>query len=113
MKFKIVFNEMTNQIVVNCRPNNTEREVVLPDNPDQHVYYPLPDLPAPVQETLQEDLESLTTEEDTQEFLDIKDEIGALQTRRRALMTSLRERLNPQIIERCRDFKMKFPELFI
>jgi hypothetical protein len=109
MRFKIFFNELKQSLDVNCLCGPSS-EVFLPENPAQHVLYPIPnELALDIREYLHGMLEQSIS----QEFKRIDASIKELQQQRRELIDKARVKMNPAIIEHCEKFKAEHPELFI
>ena len=108
MRFKVVFNEEHDSLVVNCLPGGDS--VLLPDCPNHHVLFPIP---MDLLSDIRSDLNRLIDPSENEAFLDINKAIQDLQNKRRALLTNVRERLNPVIIDQCKCFEKNHPEFFI
>lgn len=109
MRFKIFFNEGEQKLDINCL-NDNHTDIILPENPDQHVYYPIPnDLRSEIKEYLKDILDDNATDE----INSIIGEIVELQQKRKQAIYNLREKLNPEIIQRCEIFKKENAEYFI
>jgi hypothetical protein len=109
MRFKIFFNELKQSLDVNCLSGHAS-EVFLPENPAQHVLYPIPnELALDIREYLQ----GMLDQSISQEFNRIDASIKELQQQRRELIDKARVKMNPAIIEHCEKFKIDHPELFI
>lgn len=109
MRFKIFFNELKQSLDVNCLSSYAS-EVFLPENPAQHVLYPIPnELALDIREYLQGMLDQSISDE----FKRIDATIKELQQQRRQLIDEARTKMNPAIIEHCEKFKAEHPELFI
>lgn len=109
MRFKIFFDEKTNKLDINCLPD-TNVDIILPENPSQHVYYPIP---KDLSNVVHEYLLPLLDDEAAQEYAQITEDIKALTDRRREMINELRTLLNPKIIEKCEDFRIDHAEHFI
>ena len=109
MRFKIFFNEPKGVLDVNCLKDDSN-EIILPENTDQHVYYPIP---SELTKEIYDDLLSLLDQSITDEFSAINASIKELQQKRKAMIDDVRAKLNPSIIKQCEDFKLNHQEYFI
>lgn len=109
MRFKVIFDEKTKSLEINAIPDGFS-DIILPENVDQHVQFPIPD---DAYSIFYKQLRTLITEQDTQHFKDLQDNLEQIQTSKRLAMQKLRTELNPKIIELCVDFKENNPEYFI
>ena len=94
---------------MNCLKDDTN-EIILPENTNQHVFYPIPSV---LTKEIHDDLLSLLDQSITDEFNAIDASIKELQQKRKAMIDGVRAKLNPSIIERCENFKLNHPEYFI
>jgi len=101
MRFKIYYNQETEQMDFNCLKDKFT-DVILPEDPNQHVYFPIPD---ELQNKIREELLSLFSEKDSEEI--------QLSSKRKELVNNLRVKLNPKIIEKCKEFREDNAEYFI
>lgn len=109
MKFKIFYNEKTKKLDINCLLGGSQ-ETLLPKNANHHVHYNIdPRFLSHFKPYMME----ILTDEDSQDLEKVTNEIVELQTKRQKMIENIRKTKNPEIIEKCRGFKMKFPELFI
>lgn len=109
MRFKLYYNEATNELDFNClKDNNTD--IILPDNPDQHIYYPVPD---ELRDDIHTELLTLIDQEIAEQFSEINDEVQELMTKRRVLMSKIRKQINPLVMKKLLDFKEDNAEYFI
>ena len=109
MRFKIFFNEPKGALDVKCLKDDSN-EIILPENTNQHVFYPIP---AELMKEIYDDLLSLLDQSITDEFNAIYASIKELQQKRNTMVDGVRAKLNPSIIERCEKFKLTHPEYFI
>jgi len=109
MRFKIIFDEATRKIVVNCLKDKNE-DIILPENPEQHVYFPFPPM---FFNKVNKAVQSVISEEDNEEFIQIMNDIQALNQKRRDKLNEIRTRLNPEIMKACEQFKLDNAEEFI
>jgi hypothetical protein len=109
MRFKLYYNEQTEQMDFNCLKDKFT-DVILPDDPNQHVYFPIPD---ELQNEIREELLSLVTAQDSEDMQLISEQMKALTSKRKELVNNLRVKLNPKIIEKCKEFKEDNAEYFI
>lgn len=109
MRFKLHFNEERQKLEINCL-NDNAGDIIIPEDVSQHIHYPIPnDLKKNIKKTLDELLQASYT----QEFIDIDKQIKDLTNHRRAMMNKFRAELNPQIIEKCKSFRLDNAEHFI
>ena len=109
MRFKIFYNETAKALDINCISNKSS-EIVIPEDLNQHVYYPLP---ADVEKHAKKHLMDLLTVEETEVFQKLLEDISELQRLRKEKLNEIRERLNPEIIRRCEDLRLLYPEFYI
>lgn len=109
MRFKIFFNEPKGALDVMCLKDDSN-EIILPENTNQHVYYPIP---AELMKEIHDDLLSLLDQSITDELNAIGAAINDLHQKRNTMVDGVRAKLNPSIIERCENFKLTHPEHFI
>ena len=109
MRFKLHFNDKLQQMDINCLHDNNN-DTILPDDPSQHVYYPIP---KELRHKIRKSLLEIIDPETTKEFIELGKEIKELTNRRRDMMNNLREELNPKIMEQCEKFKSENAEFFI
>ena len=109
MRFKLYFNEQTQALDINCL-KDTHSDTILPTDPEQHVYFPIPnDLLKEVHDYLVPLIEDTVSEE----YLQIQETIKALNDRKRNLINDLRVKINPKIMAKCETFKDEHAEYFI
>jgi len=109
MRFKIFYNEKDSKLNINCLSDN-HSDIILPENPDQHVYFPIPD---ELKDDIKKELLSLISDEDLESFENINDNIKLLLEQRKEMIHNIRKRTNPLIIEKCEEFKLERAEDFI
>ena len=109
MRFKIFFNEEKKALDINCL-QDSHSDTILPTNTDQHVYFPIPN---ELSKEIKEEMMKILDGKRSEEYNAITDEISKLSQRRKEMVTSLREELNPKIIEVCERFKEANAEYFI
>jgi hypothetical protein len=110
MRFKLFFNEKEQKLDFNCL-TDSNTDIILPENPEQHVYYPIPN---DLQREMKAALMPLIEDENiSQEIADLQVEIKNILEKRRQLIYDLRMKLNPSIIEVCKQFKEDNAEYFI
>lgn len=109
MRFKIFFNDQKQELDINCL-KDAHSDTILPENPDQHVYFPIPnDLRAEIKEYLM----PIIDDELVDKYNEITDEIQKLTNARRSMINELRTKLNPSIIDKCEEFKYENAEWFV
>lgn len=109
MRFKLFFNEQTQALDINCL-KDTHSDVILPTDPAQHVYFPIPnELLGEVHKYLLPLIEDTVSEE----HLQIQETIKALNDRKREMINDLRLKINPKIMAKCETFKDEHAEYFI
>lgn len=109
MRFKIFFNEKSQSLDINCLTDSFT-DTILPEDPSQHVYFPIPN---EMKDQVKTYLMPIISEEIDAEYQAITDEIQALTDKRREMVNKLRAKLNPQIIDKCQEFKEENAEYFI
>ena len=109
MRFKIYFNEQLQNLDINCLAD-TFSDTILPEDVNQHVYFPIPN---DLQKEIKDNLMPLLDDGSASELRDILEQIKNLTDRRRDVINELRVKLNPQIIEKCQQFKEDNAEYFI
>lgn len=109
MRFKLYFNEQTQNLDINCL-KDTHTDTILPTDVSQHVYFPIPN---ELHEEIHKILTPLITDTVSEEYIQIQEAIKALNDRKRDLINDLREKINPKIISTCEKFKQENAEHFI
>jgi len=109
MRFKIYYNEKSNKLDINCL-RDTYTDIILPENADQHVYFPIP---GDMQKDIKAYLMPILSEEEATEIEKIRQEIEALNLKRKDFIEALRVKYNPVIIEKCEEFRLQNSEWFI
>lgn len=109
MRFKIFFNEQKQQLDINCL-NDQHTDTILPKDPNQHLYYPIPN---ELKMEIKKELMPILDDESAQEYNAITEEIKALTDKRRDMINDLRTKLNPMIMAKCEKFKLDNAEYFI
>lgn len=109
MRFKIFFNESSQYLDINCL-NDAHTDKILPENPSQHVYFPIPN---DLRNEIKAELLQILNDESAKEYHQITEDIKALTDKRRDMINDLRIKLNPKIIEICEKFKEENAEYFI
>jgi len=109
MRFKLNFNDQKKCLEINCL-KSTGQDIILPDDPAQHVYFPIP---INLKKRINDKLINLIDKDDELDFLAINDEIKALTNKRKELLNSLRSSTNPKIMEACEKFREDHAEHFI
>lgn len=109
MRFKVFYDEKLAKFEVNCLKDDFN-DIKLPDNPNDHVYYPIPN---DMQNIIKKDLTKLLDQEKAKEFKQIVDDIKKLTDKQRELIYEIREELNPKIMDICENFKDEHAEYFI
>jgi hypothetical protein len=84
--------------------------VILPDNLDQHVYFPIPRELTP---QIKDHMSNLIDDRYTKELEAIRQQMIDLHEKRQSLIYELREKYNAKIIEECEKFKDENAEHFI
>lgn len=110
MRFKLFFNEQKNKLEINCLNDNKNKDIILPDDPEQHLYFPIPNT---MKKDISAKLETLISDEVSAEFIALGNEIKALTDRRREMVNELRKKINPEIMEKCEEFRAENAEHFI
>lgn len=111
MRFKVIFMENTNKFKVNVLIDSST-EIILPENPDQHVFYPIP---AQGRDEIAEKIETLLSEysDEQERLIQIFNDIKVLHDEKRTLITELRRKINPEIFNICEEFRNEYPEYFL
>lgn len=109
MRFKLYFNEQKQELDINCLKDE-HSDIILPEDPSQHVYFPIPN---DMRDEIHKQLTPLITDTVSEEYLQIQEAIKALNDRKRELIDTLRVQINPKIMERCKKFKDENAEHFI
>ena len=109
MRFKIFFNEQSCKLDINCL-NDSHTDTILPTDPAQHVYFPIPNELA---KEIKEELLPLLDGGLAEKYQAITDQIKELTDKRRDMINELRMELNPKIMETCKAFKEENAEYFI
>jgi hypothetical protein len=109
MRFKIFFNEQKQTLDINCL-NDQYSDTILPTDPAQHLYFPIPNELA---SDIKKELMPLLEGKEARMYHDITEEIRALTDRRREMINELRMELNPKVMEVCEKFKVENAEYFI
>lgn len=109
MRFKLYFNEQTQTLDINCL-KDTHSDTILPTDPEQHVYFPIPN---ELISEMHKHLVPLIEDTVSEEYLQIQETIKALNDRKRAMINDLRTKINPKIIAKCEKFKDEHAEYFI
>jgi hypothetical protein len=109
MRFKLYFNEQQQALDINCLKDENS-DVILPEDPAQHVYFPIPnELRGEMHKLLVPLIEDTVSEE----YLQIQESIKALNEKKRSLINELRIAINPKIMAKCEEFKKENAEYFI
>lgn len=111
MRFKIYYNEIQEKLDINCL-KDSHCDIILPINPEQHVYYPIPEN---FKDVIKKELLQLIESEQNiiDELKDVMSNVKNLTDKRRELINELRRKMNPQIIEKCQTFREDHAEYFI
>ena len=109
MRFKLFYDDGKKALDINCLPDK-HQEKILPTNPSQHVYYPIPNN---MKDLIHDELVALIESDSAQEFQKLGADIKELTDKRRDLLNDMRTELNPQIMDQCDAFKENNAELFI
>lgn len=109
MRFKIYYDEKDKQLDINCL-KGTNTDVIIPENVDQHVYYPIPD---DLQGEIKVFLRDILNEQISEELEAVQYEMMQLIEKRKEIITKTRQKLNPVIIEKCKEFKVLNAEYFV
>lgn len=109
MRFKLYYSEKDKLLKINCLKDNFP-DIILPENPDQHVYYPIPD---ELYEDIKKELNSIIPNEYIEIVKDLDEQISDLMKIRSECINDLRIKINPVIMERCKEFKLENAEYFI
>ncbi len=109
MRFKVFYDEKINSIKIGVL-TDTSTEIILPENVDQSLHYPIPnEFKKEVQKTVQ----NLIDSDDSACIDRIDKDFADLVQKRKDTMKKMREKYNPLIMKFCEDYKMNFPEWFI
>jgi len=109
MRFKLQFNEERQKLEIACLNDNIG-DIIIPEDVNQHIHY---HIPSDLKNKIKKTLDDLLQDSYTQEFINIDKQIKDLTYHRREMMHKFRAELNPQIIEKCKSFKLDNAELFI
>lgn len=109
MHFKVVFNPVDCLLDINCLKDKNE-DTFIPENPDQHVYFPIP---IKLKDKLKKELMKLINSEEEQEFVKMIKDINELDNKRKEKISQIRTRINPEIIKVCKKFREDNAEEFI
>jgi len=109
MRFKIFYNEIKGILDVNCLQDDSG-EIVLPENLNQHVFFPIP---SDLLNEIHSEIMSILDQNISNEYKKIDEEIKELQKKRSNLIMNVRKQLNPLIIKKCEEFRNNNPEHFI
>ena len=109
MRFKLFYNENECRLDINCLGDNFT-DVILPENLDQHVYFPIP---SDLAKEIQKDLLAMIEEDDSIELEEFRQQMMAIVEERKKLVHKLRAKYNPMIIEKCKEFREENAEYFI
>jgi hypothetical protein len=109
MRFKLYYDDGKKALDINCLPDKNE-DKILPENPSQHVYYPIPNK---MKDLIHAELVDLIETDAAKEFQKLGLEIKALTDARKELLNNMRTELNPKIMQQCTKFKENHAEHFI
>jgi hypothetical protein len=109
MRFKLYFNEQKQELDINCL-KDTHSDTILPEDPTQHVFFPIPN---EMLNDIHAYLKPLIEDTVSQEYLQIQETIKALNDRKREMINDLRTKINPKIMSKCEQFKNENAEHFI
>jgi len=109
MRFKIFFNDSKNELDINCLKDD-HIDTILPESPDQHVYYPIPN---DLLEEIKECIMPILDKDIIDRYNSITDEIQKMHVEKRKMINDIRTQLNPVIIEKCEKFRFDNAEWFI
>ena len=109
MRFKLYFNEQKQELDINCLKDE-HTDIILPEDPSQHVYFPIPN---DMRDEIHKVLVPLIEDTVSEEYLKIQEAIKALNERKRELINELRVQINPKIMTTCEKFKEDNAEHFI
>ena len=108
MRFKLFYEE--NRIKINVLTDNSS-DTILPENLDQHVYYPIPnEFIKQVQTSIQD---ILSVEDSTTTIQEIDCQMAKLIQKRKDALVNMKKKYNPKIMEFCEEYKINNPEWFI
>lgn len=109
MRFKLFYNEQKETLDINCLPDSFN-DIILPDNVEQHVYYPIP---KELGKQIKTEMMELIDQEDGAAIEEIRQQMLGLVQARKDLVNRLREKYNPLIMEKCKQFRDDNAEYFI
>jgi len=109
MRFKLYYNEGSRKFDIHCLPDK-HQEIVMPENPSQHIYYPIPN---EMKDEIHKDLVNLIPEDAVAELNEIDEAMKELVQHRQQRLHELRKEINPKIFEAIENFRIERAELFI
>jgi hypothetical protein len=109
MRFKLYFNEQKQALDINCLKDE-HADTILPTDPAQHVYFPIPN---EFKDDVHKMLVPLIEDTVSEEYLEIQEAIKAMNDKKRELINELRMKINPKIMSKCEQFKNENAEHFI
>ena len=109
MRFKLIYDDVCQKLHINCLKDENE-DVILPKNPDQHVFYPLHNK---LLKKATQEFQELIDPVDAEFFKEISDDIKRLTDLKSEKMHDLRVKYNEKIMEKAIQFKSENAEYFI
>ena len=109
MRFKVFYKEVLKKIMISVLKDDSN-DKILPQNLDQHVYFPIPDK---LLKKVDKEIQNIINVEDIEciERIDIEQE--ALIQKRKDTIKEMRKKYNPQIMKFCEEYRENNAELFI
>lgn len=109
MRFKLYFNEQQQALDINCLKDE-HADTILPEDPAQHVYFPIPN---EFRNDIHKMLVPLIDDTVSEEYIQLQASIKELNDKKRELINELRMKINPKIMAKCEKFKEENAEHFI